>query len=47
MKVRDPTSSKLFSPEMKTASKELRENPNIIVRPADQSEMYVVLDKNN
>ena len=46
-KVRDPTSSRLLSPELKSAAKDLRENPNIIVRQADKSEMYVVLDRND
>ena len=46
-KVRDHTSSRLLSRELKSAAKLLRENLNIIVRQADQSEMYVVLHKNN
>ena len=47
MEVKDPTSSKLLPPELTFAAKVQRKNPNITVRQADKSEMYVVLDKNN
>ena len=44
-KVRDPTMSSIYTPEMRAAAKELREHPDIIVRKADKSDVYVVMDK--
>ena len=37
--------SKLLTPELKQAAKDLRDNQNIVIRKADKSSTFVILDK--
>ena len=46
-KRRGSTHSKLLTKEMREAAKELREDDRVIVRRADKSSMYVVMDRND
>ena len=45
-KLRGVTNSKILTPELREAGRELRDDERIIVRQADKSPIFVILDKN-
>ena len=46
-KIRSNSQSKLLTKEQRKACKQLRQNSNIVIRKADKSNIYVILDKEN
>ena len=38
-------SKTIMTPELKTAAKELKDNKNIIIKKADKSSIYVIMNK--
>lgn len=47
MKNRSPGNnySSILTPQLKNAAKELKNNPDIVIRRADKANTYVILDK--
>jgi len=46
VKLRGNYKSKILTPELKKAAEELKNNPDIIIKRADKTSMYVIMNKN-